>query len=139
MSPRGKTRSRSEESRISDSASRSTSQDARARDAQAGASNRRDQRRGRSWIRTRDLAPDSISMRYNPRAISQYRDRARILMSQYQNDAEQLAQYAADTERDLQKVHDALRDIPTFPKPPKVKQRINASKGKKNKKNKKSN
>ena len=62
-----------------------------------------------------------------------------MLMSQYQHDAGRLAQYATDAERDLQKVHDALRNIPNFPQPPKVKQRVNTNKGKKNKKNRKGN
>ena len=85
----------------------------------------------------RDLAPDRVAVRYNPRAISQYRDRACMLMSQYKNDPARLAQYTADTERNLQKVHDALRDIPSQPKPPKTTQRVNNNKGSKNKKKKK--
>ena len=108
-------------------------------DARADEGNHRDQHRGRSRIRIRDLALDRVSMRYNPRAISQYRDRAHMLMSQYQHDAGRIAQHAADAKRDLQKVHDALRNIPNFPQPPKVTQRVNANKGKKNKKNKRKN
>ena len=60
-----------------------------------------------------------------------------MLMSQYKNDPARLAQYAADTERNLQKVHDALRDIPSQPKPPKTTQGVNNNKGSKNKKKKK--
>ena len=80
---------------------------------------------------------DRVAVRYYPRAISQYRDRACMLMSQYKNDSARLAQYTADTEQNLQKVHDALRDIPSQPKPPKTTQRVNNNKGSKNKKKKK--
>ena len=66
LSPCGKARSRSAEPRIPDSASPGTSQDARVDDARADEGNHRDQHRGRSRIRIRDLAPDSVSMRYNP-------------------------------------------------------------------------